>query len=273
MDRQKTILITGCSTGIGYTTALYLQSKGLRVFATARTKKDVEMLRELNFEAYYLDVTKPETISQTLESILNLTEGTLDILFNNAGFGQPGAVEDITTQVLKEQFETNLFGLHEVTTQVLPIMKTQGYGKIIQHSSVLGLVSLQLRGAYNASKYALEGLTDTLRLELQDTNIQVTLLNTGPITSDFRKNAIAKTKQNIDIENSRFQKRYYKSIQASKSDVPFNLPSIAVAQKVEKIINQKKIKPRYYITKATYILGIAKRVLSTSLLDKILIKI
>ncbi len=267
------ILITGCSSGIGKETALYLQEKGYRVFATARDEKDVEELIKLGFEAYLLDVTKPKTIKKTLKKVLQQTNGTLDIVFNNAGYGQPGALEDISTEVLKEQFETNVFGLHEVTNQVLPIMKSQGYGKIIQHSSVLGLISLQLRGAYNASKYAIEGLTDTLRLELKDTNIDVTVLNTGPVTSDFRKNAIKKAKKNIDIENSRFKEKYQESLQDNKSKVPFNLPAIEVAKIVEKIIQTQNIKPRYYITKATYILGFAKRILSSSLLDKILIRL
>jgi len=269
----KTILITGCSTGIGLQTALYLKQKGFQVFPTARKEKDVEMLKELGFDAFVLDVTKKKTIEKTLKQILEITKGRLDVVFNNAGFGQPGVVEDLSTKVLKEQFETNVFGLHEVTIQVLSIMKKQRYGKIIQHSSVLGLISLKFRGAYNASKYAIEGLTDTLRLELDNTNIQITLLNTGPVTSDFRKNAIIKTQENIDIENSRFKEVYYKNIQAEKSEVPFNLPSIAVAKKVEKIILSQRIKPRYYITKATYILGFAKRILSTSKLDKILKRI
>jgi len=271
--KEKTILITGCSTGIGRQTAIYLKQQGFQVFPTARKTKDVAMLQELGFDAFLLDVTKKETIESTLKALLNITNGTLDIVFNNAGFGQPGALEDVSTKVLKEQFETNVFGLHEVTLQILPIMKKQGYGKIIQHSSVLGIVSLKLRGAYNASKYAIEGLTDTLRLELKDTNIQITVLNTGPITSDFRKNAIIKTKENIAIESSRFQKIYSENLSAQKSEVPFNLPAIAVAKKVEKIVLSKTIKPRYYITKATYILGFAKRILSSSMLDKILLRI
>lgn len=273
MNKQKTILITGCSTGIGYATALYLDQKNYKVFATARKQEDVTKLKELGLQAFYLDVTKKETISKALDDILNITGGTIDVVFNNAGFGQPGAVEDITTDVLKEQFETNFFGLHEVTYQVLKIMKAQGYGTIIQHSSILGIISLKLRGAYNASKYAIEGLTDTLRLELKNTNINVTLLNTGPVTSSFRKNAIAKTFENIDIDNSRFKDDYYKNINADKSTVPFNLEAIEVSKVVEKIISSKKVYPRYYITKATYILGFAKRVLSTSKLDFILNKI
>ena len=267
------ILITGCSSGIGKESALYLQTKGYRVFTTARKEEDVEELKGLGFEAFYLDVTKPKTIKKTLKKILKLTDGTLDVVFNNAGFGQPGAIEDITTDVLKEQFETNVFGLHEVTNQVLPIMKKQGYGKIIQHSSVLGLISLKFRGAYNASKYAIEGLTDTLRLELEESNIDVTLLNTGPVSSDFRKNAVINLKNNVDIKHSSFKEIYHKNMEAKKSEVPFNLPAIAVAKVVEKIITTNNVKPRYYITKATYILGYLKRVLSTKTLDKILIKI
>ncbi len=267
------VLITGCSTGIGERTAIYLKEKGYLVFATARKQNDVDRLNSLGFNAFLLDVTNKETIADTLLKILSITNGTLDIVFNNAGYGQPGAVEDLSVDTLKEQFETNVFGLHEVTIQVLKIMKSQGYGKIIQHSSVLGLVSLKLRGAYNASKYAIEGLTDTLRLELYDTNIQITLLNTGPVLSEFRNNAKLKVEKNIDIENSRFKDSYIKSLQSSKSDVPFTLESIEVAKIIEKIIISKKIKPRYYITKATYILGYLKKIISTTLLDKILLRI
>jgi len=270
---MKNILITGCSTGIGKQTALYLKDQGYRVFASARKENDIKELLNLGLEAFYIDVTNKKSITDTLEDIMKLTNNTLDVLFNNAGYGQAGALEDISTNVLKEQFETNVFGLHEVTLQVLEIMKAQGHGTIIQHSSVLGLISLKFRGAYNASKYAIEGLTDTLRLELDNTNIKITLLNTGPITSDFRKNAQAKLKEHIIIDESRFKDEYYKNLNAKKSAVPFNLESIEVAKIVEKIIKSKNVKPRYYITKATYLLGFAKRILSSSILDKILMKL
>ncbi len=273
MKNQTSVLITGCSTGIGLKTALYLQKKGYMVFATARYQKDVKILKSRGLQAYKLDVTKKITIEQCLENVLSKTGGSIDVLFNNAGFGQTGAMEDISTDVLKKQFDTNVFGLFEVTNQVLKIMQTQGYGKIIQHSSVLGLVSLKLRGAYNSSKYAVEGLTDTLRLELINTDIYISLLNTGPIRSNFRQNAIKNLKKNVDIDSSRFKDIYYRNINATKSDVPFSLEAIDVAKIVEKIIETKKPAPRYYITKATYIFGILKRLLSTALLDKILIKV
>jgi short-subunit dehydrogenase len=270
---SASILITGCSTGIGLETAQYLKYKGYQVFTTARQEKDVEKLKSLGFEAFLLDVREKQTIENTLKSILAITGGTLDVVFNNAGFGQPGAIEDLRTEVLKEQFDTNVFGLHEVTIQVLPIMRAQGYGKIIQHSSVLGLISLKFKGAYNASKYAIEGLTDTLRQELLDTSIQATVLNTGPVLSEFRETAKQKARDNIDIEHSRFKSSYEEHLSSVKSTVPFTLKAVEVAKVVESIIKSKDIKPRYYITKATYILGYLKRVISTSLLDKILNKI
>jgi len=271
---MKTVLITGCSSGIGLSTALLLKEQGYRVFATARSEKDVLKLQNLGFESFLIDVTKYETIHQALDEILELTNGTLDVVFNNAGFGQPGAVEDLKTEVLKNQFETNVFGLHELTQAVVPIMRKQGHGKIIQHSSVLGLISLKYRGAYNASKYAIEGLTDTLRLELEDSNIFVSLLNTGPITSNFRQNALAMFKKNIDASNSFHQDAYNQQLSerlnSKEATVPFTLEPIAVSNIVLKIIKSSRPRPRYYITTATHLLGFCKRILPTRWLDLIL---
>lgn len=188
---MKNILITGCSSGIGYDTAHYLHNNSYKVYASARKQEDVDRLKAEGLETYLLDVREPKQIESVLDDIVK-KDGALYAVFNNAGYGQPGAVEDISTSVLKEQFETNLFGLHELTTQVLKIMRRQGYGRIMQHSSVLGIISLRFRGAYNASKYAIEGLCDTLRLELAGTDIHVCTINTGPIKSDFRKNATIK---------------------------------------------------------------------------------
>jgi short-subunit dehydrogenase len=267
------IVITGCSTGIGLETANYLKDKFVKVYPTARDPKDVKMLKDLGFEhAMQLDVRNPDEISAVIHKVLEL-DSKIDVWFNNAGYGQPGAMEDITTATLREQFETNVFGLHECTRQIIPVMRKQGYGKIIQHSSVLGLISLFSRGAYNASKYAIEGLTDTLRLELKDTNIYPVLLNTGPITSHFRQTALKKLEENVDIEHSVFKEKYLSSLNGTQKKVPFNEEATSVASVVHKIILADKPKPRYYITKATYLLGYCKRILSTSLLDKILIKI
>jgi len=267
------IVITGCSTGIGLETAIYLKAREINVYPTARSTKDVEMLKSLGFKnAMQLDVTKPLQITQVIDTVI-ARESKIDVWFNNAGFGQAGAVEDIRTDILREQFETNVFGLHECTCQIIPIMRAQGYGKIIQHSSVLGLISLFGRGAYNASKYAIEGLTDTLRLELEETNIHAVLLNTGPITSNFRKTAMKKLKENIDIEHSVFKDTYSKNLDGNHKKAPFNKEADAVASIVHKIIVTQKPKPRYYITTATYLLGYLIRILSTSILDKLLLKL
>jgi len=267
------VVITGCSSGIGLETARYLKARGLNVYPTARREADVRRLQEEGFKgAMKLDVRKPDEIAAVIDTVF-AKEGRIDVWFNNAGYGQPGALEDIRTEVLREQFETNVFGLHECTRQILAVMRKQGYGKIIQHSSVLGLISLFGRGAYNASKYAVEGLSDTLRLELAGSNIYVSVLNTGPVTSDFRKNAMQKLRENVDIAHSRFKEKYEQNLKAKKSEVPFNLPAVAVAKTVYRIIQSPKPKPRYYITKATYILGFLKRILPTSWLDRLLLNI
>ncbi len=266
------IVITGCSSGIGLATALYLKDKMIKVYPTARKEEDVIKLKELGFEnAFFLDVTKPHTIKETIESVLQ-KDGKIDVWFNNAGYGQLGAIEDLDTSLLREQFETNVFGLHEATKGVLKVMRKQGYGKIIQHSSILGLVSLPFRGAYNASKYAIEALSDTLRLELDGSNIHVVLLNTGPIYSKFRANAL-KTLEKIDIESSFFKEYYIAAKEGKAKRVPFALEADAVASVVHKIILTNNPSPRYYITLASYLLAFAKRVLPTSLLDRVLLRV
>jgi len=273
---MNNILITGCSTGIGFETAQVLKNNGYKVYASARDDKDVNTLRNLGFETFKIDVRNKEDISTALSTILQ-NDKKLDAVFNNAGYGQPGAVEDLSTEVLKEQFETNLFGLHEVTIQVMKIFRKQGYGKIIQHSSVLGIIALKFRGAYNASKYAIEGLNDTLRLEVLNTNIFISTINTGPVISDFRANALKKFNENINIKDSHFNELYTKELkirlESEDNTAPFTLPSSSVANIALKIMQSTKPKPRYYVTKATHILGFFKRILPTSLMDKLLNKI
>ncbi len=272
---EKSILITGCSSGIGYESAHHLQKVGYRVFATARLQEDVLRLQNEGLEAYLMDVRDSDSISSTLDTVLIRCNHQLYAVFNNAGYGQPGALEDISRDALREQFETNVLGLHELTRQVIPHMRKQGYGKIIQHSSVLGLISLQFRGAYNASKYAIEGLCDTLRLELQGSGISVSLLNTGPVTSDFRKNATIKFKEHVDYEQSIFKRRYEKellSVQTKDDDI-FTRPASVVIKAIEHALESKRPKNHYYITEATKLLAFLKRILPTRILDKILQKI
>jgi len=274
---KKSILITGCSSGIGYATAHYLHSNGYDVFATARKAEDVKRLRDEGLNAFELDVTDTASIEKALSAVLAQTGGTLYALFNNAGYGQPGALEDIPIEALREQFETNVIGLHEMTRRIIPLMRRQGYGRIIQHSSVLGLISLRFRGAYNASKYAIEGLCDTLRLELEGSNVHVVTMNTGPIRSSFRDNATEKFLQYVNIEESFFAKEYKEEVLArrekkSESD-PFTKEPIEVIKKVLLVLEKPRPKPRYYVTAATHLLGSFKRILPTALLDKILLKV
>ncbi len=273
---MQNILITGCSSGIGLETALILKKNGIKVYASARKDKDVEMLKDLGFETFKIDVRNKDEIKYALETILK-NDLKLDAVFNNAGFGQPGAVEDLSVKVLKKQFNTNFFGLHEVTIQTMKIFRAQGYGKIIQHSSVLGIISLKFRGAYNASKYAIEGINDTLRQEVLGSQIYISTINTGPVTSKFRENALKKFNKNITVEGSFWEETYKKELKArletTEDKAPFNLPASSVANTVLKIMNTKKPKPRYYVTTATHLLGFFKRILTTSLLDKLLNKI
>jgi len=204
----KSILITGCSSGIGLCVAEGLFKRGYRVFATARKQEDVKILLNKGMESFQLDLDDSISIKRAVDTVLNKTEGKLFALFNNGGFGQPGAVEDLRRDVLREQFETNVFGYLELTNLILPTMRRQGYGRIIQNSSILGFISLPFRGAYNASKHALEGLSDTLRMELRGTNIYVSIIEPGPIEAKFRQNAYAKYKENIDAKSSHFHKKY-----------------------------------------------------------------
>jgi len=273
MSKGRVVVITGCSSGIGLESAKYLKKRFLNVYPTARKSEDVEKLKKIGFEnAFLLDLRKKETIDNTIEYVLK-KEGKIDVWFNNGGYGQLGAVEDLTIEAIKEQFETNFFGTFYATKEVVKIMKRQKEGgKIIQHSSILGLISLPFRGAYNSSKYALEGLNDTLRLELNNTNVKIITLNTGPIISKFRENAI-KTLSNIDTLHSDYKEIYQKAKKGEFQKVPFTLTSEAVADIVHKIILSPNPKPRYYITKASYLLAFAKRVLPTTILDRLLLKI
>ncbi len=273
--KVQTILITGCSSGIGRYCAKALQKEGYKVFATARKMNDVLRLRAEGLEAYQLDLDDSQSIDNALEEILAQSGGKIYALFNNGAFGQPGAVEDLSRDVLKAQFETNLFGTHELTIKVLKIMRQQGYGRIVQNSSILGFVAMRYRGAYNASKFALEGLTDTLRLELEHSNISISLIEPGPIKSHFRQNALYKFVQNIDRENTPFKEIYIQKMQALQStqDVPFTLSEQAVYKALHHALFSKRPKARYRVTLPTTLFWFLKRILSTKLLDKALRKV
>ena len=275
MKRSRYILITGCSSGIGYESAHILKNSGYTVNATARKDDDVKRLQEEGFIVLQFDLDDSSSIDNVVEQVKKITNSRLYALFNNAAYGQPGAVEDLSRDVLKAQFETNLFGTHELTVKILPMMIEAGEGRVIQNSSVLGFTAMRYRGAYNASKFALEGLSDTLRLELKGSDIYVSSINTGPVRSDFRKNATNMFKKNIKIENSFFKKEYKEQLLEAKdkNKAKFTKNSDVVIANVVHALESKVPKPKYYNTSATYILGFFKRILPTYMMDKVLFSI
>ncbi len=273
---SRTILITGCSSGIGRCVARGLKARGYRVFATARRVEDVEKLGSEGFESLRLDLNNSGSIAAAVDETLARTDGRLHALFNNGAYGQPGAVEDLSREVLRRQFETNLFGWHELTNRVLPVMRRQGYGRIIHNSSILGFMALPFRGAYTASKYALEGLTDTLRLELYGTGIHVSLIEPGPIESRFRQNAYAAYKRNLDPQTSAYRSRYLKMEERLLKEgpaAPFTLPPEAVLKKVIHALESRRPRARYYVTFPTHLFGVLKRLLTQDMLDRLLLRI
>ena len=273
---NRSILITGCSSGIGLCVAHGLQARGWRVFASARSPEDVERLRSEGLrDAVALDLADDHSIETALEQVLAATGGTLDALFNNAAFGQPGAVEDLDRTLLRASFETNLFGTLSLTNRVLPLMRAQGHGRVIMNGSVLGLVALPFRGAYTATKFALEGLTDTLRLELADTPIHVSLIEPGPIRSRFRDNALANFRTHIVQEASPFRAIYAHVEQrlAGEGEAPFTLGPEAVLDCVVHALEGPRPRPRYAVTHATRLLAAARRLLTTRALDRLLRRI
>lgn len=273
----KTILITGCSSGIGLCAAETLQKRGYRVFATARKEKDVEKLASLGLESLKLDVNDSISIREALDQVLEKTGGTLDALFNNAGFVEAGAVEDLTRDMIRAQFETNVFGPMELTNLVIPVMRKQGHGRIIQNTSILGIVAMPFRGAYNASKFALEGFTSTLRQELHGTPIFVSAIAPGPIHSELRKNALEQYEKNLahkkTIHRALYSKmeKYFFKITASEKR--FTEGPEAVAKKLILALESKNPKAHYYVTYSAHLFALLRRLLPDSVLNGLMIRI
>ena len=268
---QKTILITGCSSGIGYDAAHGLREAGWRVFASCRQQSDCDRLSSEGFETVLLDYSDSASLSSGVDYVLSQTGGTLDALYNNGAFAVPGAVEDLPTDALRSVFEANLFGYHELTRLVLPIMRRQGHGRVVNCSSVLGLVPMKWRGAYVASKFALEGLTQTLRMEMMDTPIHIITLQPGPITSKIRQNSIPHFEKWIDWENSprrdQYKNKLIDRLYHSSGPDRFELPARAVTDKLLKALTAHNPKPFYFVTTPTYLMAGLKRILPTRMLE------
>lgn len=272
----RAVLITGCSSGIGRCVAEGLRARGYRVFASARRMEHVEELTAAGFEALHLDLDDSDSIGAAVEQLLRLTNGQLYGLFNNGGYGQPGAVEDLSREALRQQLETNLLGGHELICRLLPVMRRLGAGRILQNSSLLGLVAMPYRGAYNASKFALEGLTDTLRLELAGSGIYVSLIEPGPIESRFRANAYAAFARHVQPESSNYRTQYgalRERLRTPGRMAPFILPPEAILKPVLHALESPRPRSRYYVTLPTHMLGFLRRVLSSRQLDWVILKI
>ncbi|MBF0145291.1 MAG: SDR family NAD(P)-dependent oxidoreductase [Magnetococcales bacterium] len=270
----KTVLITGCSSGIGHASARILKNRGWRVFATARKHTDVERLRQEGFESVRLDLNDSQSIREGLDQILSLNHGRLDALFNNGAYGQPGAMEDLSREALRQQFETNLFGTHELTRLVLPVMRRQGGGRVLQNSSILGFVALPYRGAYVATKFALEGMTQAMRLEMRGTGIHFILIQPGPINTPFRDNARRAFLEHIPVATSHHAKRYDRWLQERTTDQSsegwFSLPPEAVVDKVIHALESPRPRLRYGVTVPTHIAAWLRRALSFRMLERLL---
>lgn len=275
MLKNPVILITGCSSGIGHHAAHGLKARGWRVFATARKPEDVARLEGEGLESLRLDLDDSASIRAAVAEVLARTGGRLDALFNNGGYGQVGAVEDLTRAALQAQFETNLFGWAELTNLVIPVMRRQGHGRIVMNSSVLGYAAFQYRGAYNAVKFALEGLSDTLRQELRGTGIEVSLVEPGPITSRFRANCLAPFERHIAWRDSVHRASY--EAQMARLNMPgpaapFTLPPDAVLARVVHALESRRPRPRYPVTVPAVAFWWLKRLLSVRAMDWLLMR-
>jgi NAD(P)-dependent dehydrogenase (short-subunit alcohol dehydrogenase family) len=270
----RTILITGCSTGIGWHCALGMKARGWRVFATARKPEDLERLAAEGLEALFLDYADAQSVTECAAEVSRRTGETLDALFNNGAYGQPGAVEDLRREVLEAQFAANVFGWHQLTRECMPLMRANGSGRIVQCSSVLGLVALKMRGAYNASKFAIEALSDTMRLELRGSGIFVSLIEPGPITSKFVETALRNFEANIDETQSNYGEAYarQRARMGKGGSARFKLGPEAVLDALVHAVESPRPHARYFVTKPTHYMALARRFLPQRLLDYVLDK-
>jgi NAD(P)-dependent dehydrogenase (short-subunit alcohol dehydrogenase family) len=271
---ERSVLITGCSSGIGLASAREMKARGWRVFATARKPEDIARLNGEGFESLYLDYAEGDSIVACADHVLHATGGTLGALFNNGAYGQPGAVEDLRPEVLRAQFEVNVFGWHDLTRRIIPAMRKSGEGRIVFCSSVLGLVSAPYRGAYCATKFAIEALADALRMELAPAGITVVLIEPGPIATRFLENALTHYRRHIDLESSPHRETYHARIAHLEQggDQTFKLGPEAVALKLAHALESRNPKRRYYVTVPTYVAAWLRRILPAAALDAIAVR-
>lgn len=272
---DRSVLVTGCSSGIGLATAELLRSKGWMVFPSARKPEDLDALRQAGFEAIKLDVTDSASITSAVDGVLNRNVGRLGAVVNNAGFGMPGAIQDLTRDAMRDQFEVNLFGLQELTNKLIPVFREQGYGRIVNISSVVGRLALPFMGIYSASKFALEAVSDAQRVELAPDRISVSLVEPGPIRTRFSTNCAGQGEDKLDTGASKFgaaYKRYFeKRRNGGMSEDRFRLPPEAVARKIVHALESPRPRIRYRVTIPAYLGDWAARFLPASVIDHLMI--
>ncbi len=272
-ERQRSIIITGCSSGIGAYCAEALHGRGWRVFATARKDADIAALRAKGIEAHYLDYTEPQSIAALADEVLRQTDGKLDALFNNGAYAQPGAIEDLPVEALRQQFEANFFGWHDLTRRVVPVMRRQGHGRIVHCSSILGLVPMKWRGAYVASKFALEGLMLAQRMELEGSGVDVSLIEPGPIASRFTYNAASHAKANIDMEASVHRELYQRQmakLESGGTKSKNKLGPEAVYAVLLHALEAPRPRPHYVVTRPAKLGSLARRLMPARWLYRML---
>ncbi|RUU56288.1 SDR family oxidoreductase [Mesorhizobium sp. M2C.T.Ca.TU.002.02.1.1] len=274
-EELRTVIVTGASSGIGAYCARALKAEGWRVFATARKPVDIAALEADGLEAFYLDYREPQSIGALVEGVLERTGGRLDALFNNGAYAQPGAVEDLAVAALREQFEANFFGWHDLTRRIVPVMRRQGHGRLVHCSSILGLAPVRFRGAYSASKHAIEGLMLCMRQELEGSGIHLSLIEPGPVTSKIASNGLTWFLKNIDVENSVHRADYQAQLarlQAGGSVSKLKPGPEVVHKALRHALLSQRPRPHYVVTVPARVGAALKRVLPASLLYRVLAK-
>ncbi|HEY5620992.1 MAG TPA: SDR family NAD(P)-dependent oxidoreductase [Pontiella sp.] len=273
--KDKSVLITGCSSGIGRATAELLREAGWNVFATARNPADLETLRSAGFEGIELDLSSSASVEAAVRTVLEKNNGRIGAVVNNAGFGMPGAIQDLTREAMRAQFEVNLFGLQELTNLLVPVFRSQGYGRIVNISSVVGRLSLPFMGIYSASKFALEAVSDAQRVELAPDSITVSLVEPGPIQTRFSTNCAGQGEAALDAEGSRFgeaYRRYFdKRRNGGMAEDRFRLPPEAVAEKIRHALESPHPKIRYCVTLPAHLGSLAARWVPAALIDRLMV--
>ncbi|TIV70225.1 MAG: SDR family oxidoreductase [Mesorhizobium sp.] len=272
-EQLRSIIVTGASSGIGAYCARALKAEGWRVFATARKPADIAALQADGIEAFYLDYREADSIAALVDAVLGRTGGTLAALFNNGAYAQPGAVEDLPVEALREQFEANFFGWHDLTRRVVPVMRRQGHGRLVHCSSILGLAPVRFRGAYSASKHAVEGLMLCMRQELEGSGIHAALIEPGPVTSKIASNGLTWFLKNIDIENSVHRADYQAQLARLQAGGSVSRlkpgPEVVHAALRHALLSQRP-RPHYVVTVPARIGVVLKRILPASALYRVL---